>query len=84
MRSALLSRGDMTTTSTKPMLRSKRLATADADGLVVRDVTVLRLRALLARDRGDETEYRELRDRYRVMADDLGFEGHMKWAAEMP
>ena len=28
--------------------------------------------------------YRELRDRYRQMANDLGYEGHMKWAAEMP
>jgi hypothetical protein len=38
----------------------------------------------LADARGDETAYRDLRDRYRAMANELGFEGHIKWAAEMP
>ena len=47
-------------------------------------VSALRLRVLLAQARGDETAYRDLRDRYRAMANDLGFEGHMAWAAEMP
>ena len=47
-------------------------------------MTVLRLRALLAQARGDEPAYRELRDRYRAMATELGFEGHMAWAAAMP
>jgi len=37
---------------------------------------------LLAQARGDDA-YRELRDRYRAMSNELGFEGHMKWAAEM-
>lgn len=50
----------------------------------VRDIYVLRLRALLANARGDETAYKEMRDRYRVMANDLGYERHMAWAAEMP
>lgn len=52
--------------------------------LVVRDVVVLRLRALLARARGDEPTYRELKRRYGEMANDLGFEGHISLAAEMP
>jgi len=60
-----------------------RLAAAPADGSVIRDVWLLRLRALLARARGDD-DYRELRDRYREMATSLGFEGHMQWAAAMP
>ena len=47
------------------------------------EIWPLRLRALLARSRGDEAGYRELRDRYRDMATSLGFEGHMKWAEEM-
>jgi hypothetical protein len=51
---------------------------------ITRDVTLLRLRALLARARGDESTYRQYRDRYRTMANDLGFEGHMALAAEMP
>jgi len=49
-----------------------------------RDLTIQRLRAMLARARGDEAAYRELRDRYRATANDLGFEGHMAWAAAMP
>ncbi len=44
----------------------ERLATAPADeGLVIRDIWLLRLRALLARARGDATAYAEFRDRYR-------------------
>ena len=35
---------------------------------------MLRLRALLARAHGDETGYRDYRDRYRAMASDLGFD----------
>jgi adenylate cyclase len=53
-----------------------RLEAAPAEGSVIRDIWVLRLRALLARARGDETGYREHRDRYRALATSLGFEGH--------
>jgi hypothetical protein len=59
----------------------ERLAAAPADeGLVIRDIWLLRLRALLARARGDDARYRDYRDRYRAMATSLGFDGHMKWA----
>ena len=62
-----------------------RLADAPADdGLALREIWLLRLRALLARARADEAAYRDYRDRYRVMATSLGFEGHMKWAEAMP
>jgi len=62
-----------------------RLANLPAtEGWVVRDITLLRLRALLARARGDMTAYRDYRDRYRAMATSLGFEGHMEWAEAMP
>jgi hypothetical protein len=50
---------------------------------VTRDVIMLRLRALLARARGDEATYLDLRDRYRTRANELGFEGHMAIAAAM-
>ncbi len=61
-----------------------RLAAVPADpGFVLHDITLLRLRALLARARGDEEGYRDLRDRYRATANDLGFEGHMAWAEAM-
>jgi hypothetical protein len=63
----------------------ERLADAPADeGLVIREVSLLRLRALLARAHGDAAAYVHLRDRYRDMATSLGFEGHMQWAEAMP
>jgi class 3 adenylate cyclase len=49
-----------------------------------REITVLRLRALLARAHGDATAYAHFRDRYRDMATTLGFEGHIAWAEAMP
>jgi hypothetical protein len=61
-----------------------RLAARGDEGLVVRDVWLLRLRALLARARGDEASCRDHRDRYRDMARTLGFEGHIAWAEAMP
>jgi class 3 adenylate cyclase len=61
-----------------------RLADAPADdGLVIRDIWLLRLRALLARAHGDDIGYRDYRDRYRDMARTLGFEGHIEWAEAM-
>jgi class 3 adenylate cyclase len=61
-----------------------RLADAPADdGLVLRDIWLLRLRALLSRARGDESAYRDLVSRYRAMAESLGFEGHIAWAEAM-
>jgi hypothetical protein len=63
----------------------ERLAAAPADeGLVIREIWLLRLHALLARARGDEAAYRDFRDRYRDMAKTLGFEGHIVWAEAMP
>ncbi len=62
----------------------QRLAAASADdGLVMRDIWVLRLRALLARARRDELAYRDLTMRYHAMAESLGFEGHIAWADAM-
>ena len=61
-----------------------RLAAAPADeGLVIRELWLLRLRALLARAHGDEAAYNDYRDRYRKMAIELGFEGHMAGAEAM-
>jgi hypothetical protein len=62
-----------------------RLAAAPADeGLVIREVWLLRLGALLARARGDPSGYTHSRDRYRDMAKTLGYEGHIAWAEAMP
>jgi hypothetical protein len=63
----------------------ERLAAAPAEeGLVIREIWLLRLRALLARAHGDDEAYAHLRDRYRDMARTLGFEGHIAWVEEMP
>jgi class 3 adenylate cyclase len=63
----------------------ERLAAAPADGgLVIRDIWLLRLRALLAQARGDETAYRDCRGRYRDMVKTLGYEGHIAWGEAMP
>ena len=60
-----------------------RLATARADdGFVARD-TMLFGRAVLAHARGDEVAYRDYRDRYRALATEFGFDGHIAWAEEM-
>ncbi len=62
----------------------ERLAAAPADeGLVLRDIWLLRLRALLARAHGDAAAYAHFRDRYRDMARSLGYEGHIAWAEVM-
>jgi class 3 adenylate cyclase len=64
----------------------ERLAAAPADEgvLMMRDIWLLRLRALLARAHGDDARYQEYRDRYREMAKSLDFEGHIEWAGAMP
>jgi hypothetical protein len=56
---------------------------ADQDSTML-DITLLRLRALLAHARGDDVAYRDLVVRYRAMAESLGFEGHIAWADAMP
>ena len=57
-----------------------RLAAVPTDpGLVLHEIPLLRLRALLARARGEEAGYRELRNRYRARATECGFEGTWRW-----
>jgi class 3 adenylate cyclase len=61
-----------------------RLATLRADqGSAMLDITLLRLRALMARARGDDIAYRDLVSRYRATAESLGYEGHIAWAEAM-
>jgi hypothetical protein len=57
----------------------ERLAAAPADdGVAVRDIWLLRLRALLARAHGDSVAYADFRDAYRDMARTLGFEARVR------
>ena len=60
-----------------------RLARMPYNGSAIRDITLLRLRALLARARGDNAAYQDLVGRYHAMAKSLGFEGHIAWAEAM-
>ena len=62
----------------------ERLAAAPADeGLAIRDIWLLRLRAVLSRARGDNVGYRDLVSRCRDLAESLGFEGHIAWSEAM-
>jgi len=79
----LLERGDESDVA-EAEAAIERLAAAPADeGLVIRDIWLLRLRALLARAHG-HAAYANFRDRYRDMAKQFGFEGHLAWAEAMP
>lgn len=61
-----------------------RLAAVPTEpGFVMHDIWLLRMRALEVQARGDDATYRDYRDRYREMANSLGFEGHMAWAEAM-
>jgi adenylate cyclase len=61
-----------------------RLAAVPTDpGFILHELPLHRLRALMARAHGDEAGYIQFTDRYRKMANDLGFEGHMAIAATM-
>jgi class 3 adenylate cyclase len=80
----LLQRGDEADLK-EAQITVDRLATVTTDsGLVLHGIWLLRLRALLAHAKGDDTAYRDYRDRYRAMATELGFEGHIEWAEAMP
>jgi hypothetical protein len=59
-------------------------AAPGGEGVVPRDIWLLRLRALLAWARGDAAASTDFRDRYRDMAKTLGFEGHIDMADAIP
>ena len=52
-------------------------------GFVMHEVQLLRMRALLARARGDEAGYRSFVERYRARAAQCGYDGHMAIADAM-
>jgi adenylate cyclase len=82
---ALLARGtDSDLQETRAAIDRLEMASPTDPGMALIEVTTLRLAALLAQAQGDEAGYRGFRDRYRKMATDLGFEGHMVWAEAMP
>ena len=80
----LLSRGGENDASAAEIAIQRLARMPTEPGVVVYELPLLRLRALLAKAHGDDTGYREFRDRYRDMAKTLGFEGHIAWADAMP
>ena len=80
---SLLYRGTAADLSEAKEVTNRLAAVPTEPGVIVYEIWLLRMRALLAQAEGDDTTYRDYRDRYRKMANDLGFEGHMAWAAEM-
>ena len=59
----------------------EQLAQAPTEaGLALRDIWLLRLRALLARAQGDAAAYEHFRDQYRDKTKSMGFQGHILWA----
>ena len=80
---SLLTRGSEADLSEARDVTDGLAAMPTEPGVIVYQIWLLRMRALLAQAEGDEVAYRDYRDRYREMANGLGFEGHMKWSAEM-
>jgi adenylate cyclase len=61
-----------------------RLAAVPTEpGFVLHEIQLLRLRALWAQTRLDDAAYEDYRNRYRAMAKELGFEGHVAMAEAM-
>jgi adenylate cyclase len=79
----LLRRGGQTDLQEAQAAIERLAAVPTEPGFVMNDIWLLRMRAWEAQARGDEPAYRDYRDRYREMANSLGFEGHIKWASEM-
>jgi adenylate cyclase len=80
----LLARGAKDDLAEAEAAIERLIGTLEGSEWLTRDVVVLRLQALLAKARGDESTYRDFRDHYRDTANELGFEGHMAEAAAMP
>jgi hypothetical protein len=80
----LLDHGTETDVANAEAAVERLAAAATNESLGMREIWLLRMRALLAQSHGDTEAYPEFRDRYREMAQSLGFEGHIAWAQAMP
>ena len=79
----LLERGDEGDVAEAQVAIDQLASVRAADGWALRDIWVLRLRALLARAQGDDVAHGDLVGRYRELAMSLGFEGHIAMADSM-
>lgn len=81
--SALLSRGNDTDMDEAQTAINRLAATPVEPGFVANELSLLRMRAMVARARGDDAAYREFVGRYREAATGLGFDGHIAMAEAM-
>ena len=80
---ALLRRGTPADLSEAEAATARLAGVPTESDFVLNRLQLLRLRALLARAKGDEATHREFADCYREMAKSLGFEGHIALAEAM-
>jgi hypothetical protein len=80
---ALLNRGRAKDLDEAQMAIENLAATPTEPGYVYHELPLLRLSAMLAKARGDDDRYRDLREQYRARAESCGFEGHIAVAHAM-
>ena len=80
---ALLSRGSAADLTDAQDAIDRLAAVPTEPGFVLHELPVLRLRALVARARGDEPGYRQFVERFLVRAQEAGFEGYLAQAEAM-
>ncbi len=80
---ALLRRGNASDLAEAEAVTSRLAAVRTHPDFILNRLFLLRLRALLARAKGEEPTYREFAERYLEMAESLGFEGHIAMAKVM-
>jgi adenylate cyclase len=80
---ALLSRGSAADIEDAQRAIDRLAAVPTEQGFVLHELPLLRLRALLARARGDEPSYRQFVARFRARAAETDFEGYLAQAEAM-
>jgi adenylate cyclase len=80
---ALLSRGSAADLKDAELAMDRLAAVPTEPGFVLHELPVLRLRALLARVRGDESSYQRFLERFRDRAAEADFEGYLAQAVAM-
>jgi len=80
---ALLARGSTADIDTAERAIDRLADVPTEPGFVLHELPVLRLRALLARARGDERGYQEFLGRFRAKAQEADFQGYLAQAEEM-
>ena len=80
---ALLSRGSAADIKDAELAIDRLAAVPTEPGFVLHELPLLRLRALLARARGDEPGYQQFLERFRAKASEADFEGYLAQAETM-